>query len=216
MRIPWPFRRNRRWVRQVDAYVDDRLTPVERELFEERVAESDDVRQALDDTWALKQRLRQMPQHPAPRSFQLTPEMVEKPALRPVPRGSIVTLRLAQGTAAAALAAFAVTGAIHLGTAGGEDPATGPQPGADLAEDSADAPAEDAEPGAGPMAESAADDESRAADADGAEEQPAAETADTGTDNGVFLPIYASLGAVFALALGAWVLTRRQIRGTWR
>lgn len=252
MRLPWPFRRNQRWIRQVDAYVDDRLTPIERELLEDRVEESPVVRRELDRTWALKQELNRMPAHPAPRSFAITPAMLERTAPVPPPRAAAVTLRLAQGTAFGAVAALMLTAGVHVGGFAEEETADQQAPAANMeaagagedaggADDSA-SPAEDASGMAGDADGAAGDGngslapsangggESAGGDGDSAPElydssdekrageaREGSETGLAGDDSGSapdFAPLYAALTAVLALAAGAWLVLRRQLRAS--
>lgn len=119
MRNLWPWR-NRRWRRQLDAYVDRRMTPIERELFAERLEESEELRATLEQTIALKRDLRNMPVHEAPRSFAITPEMLEaRPQETPrAPRAAVVTMRSAQALAIAAVSAFAITVGLHVSGVG--------------------------------------------------------------------------------------------------
>lgn len=119
MRNLWPWR-NRRWRRQLDAYVDRRMTPIERELFAERLEESEELRATLEQTIALKRDLRNMPGHEAPRSFAITPMMLEaRPPEAPgTPRAAVVTMRSAQALAIAAVSAFAITVGLHVSGVG--------------------------------------------------------------------------------------------------
>jgi hypothetical protein len=237
MRLPRLFVRNRRWIRQVDAYVDERLTPIERELLEERVAESSHVRSVLEETQNLKHSFSQLPKHPAPRSFALTEAMVAEPKARPAPRAVAVTMRMAQATTFAAVAGLAITFGLHIANVGQSDVDDAPLPtsgvaeltGTDAADDdvfrttsgAADPPAADAE--GAPQAEPAMDGDAVSDDAD-ADELVApdaapvsdgelrAEPSTPQSESRDYLPVYAGLTAVVVLAAGAWMATRRHLQ----
>lgn len=230
MRFPRIFRRNRRWARQVDAYVDHRLTPVERELFEVRATESESVRQLLEQTETLKSALGDMPEFAPARSFVLTPAMVAEPAPQPS-RGPAVTMRLAQATSFAAVAAFGIIFAFDTVGTNSDDSTAGTlahqsefsddgmrTTGANGAEDddSAVGSSLTEPPGvaeAGPAGDLGVDD----ASGDSFEPVSALYDPSGGVDAGrSLLPVYSALGAVFLLAVGAWAVARHQVQRAQR
>lgn len=231
MRFPKIFRRNDRWARQVDAYVDRRLTPVERELLEVRVEESESVRDMLRHTEALKSSLGEMPELDVPRSFALTPAMVAEPAPKPS-RGPAVTMRLAQATSFAAVAAFGIIFAFDtVGTTTGGDDSGGANMASLESADGEDLRTTDSDDGfaAGTMADDAVDDEGSApplAEPGAGEGQQTEEYSPvssleaprtvTESDARSLAPVYAALGAVFVLAVAAWGVARKQLQRAQR
>jgi hypothetical protein len=233
MRFPRIFRRNDRWARQVDAYVDHRLTPVERELLEVRVEESESVGELLRNTQRLKSALGEMPEFEAPRSFALTPAMVAEPAPKPS-RGPAVTMRLAQATSFAAIAAFGIVFAFDtVGTT-----SDGDDGGANMAsletaangddmrttagdDDSADSAAgtmagESTDDGASPpLAEPAGDSDSQTEEYSPVSSLEAPRSATEASPRSL-LPVYSALGAVFVLAIAAWAVSRHQVQRAQR
>lgn len=233
MRFPKIFRRNDRWARQVDAYVDRRLTPVERELLEVRVEESESVREMLRQTQGLKASLGEMPELDVPRSFALTPAMVAEPAPKPS-RAPAVTMRLAQATSFAAVAAFGIIFAFDTvgTTTGGDDSG-----GANMAslesaegEDMRTTSDTDGDDGfaAGTMADDELDGEAApplsepgAGDSQQTEEYSPVSSLEaprtvTESDARSLAPVYAALGAVFVLAVAAWGVARHQVQRAQR
>ncbi len=136
MRNPLPhvLRRKTRWFHQADAYVDGRVTPVERDLFEERLEESPELQEHVHETRQLKQMLSGLPEHPAPRSFALNPGMLAERERRKAPLAPRVALQLAQATAVVSIAALVFVGLFDVssnmnGGAGGNDDAAVPASG---------------------------------------------------------------------------------------
>jgi anti-sigma factor RsiW len=223
------FRRNRRWLRQVDAHVDGKLTPVERALLEERIEESPAVRQSLDETIALRKALRGLPEQQAPRSFAITEAMLAAPAPTPVkpPRTLPVVLRASQATAFASVALFGVLLVTDVSGQGGAATA----PAANEASMTTMAGAEAAGEGGAQRLDPAApesqdtgttdDDTSDGAPPAGGG-QPAQDSAFADTavaqltsagesDERDYLPLYATLGGLLALAVAGWLVARRQL-----
>lgn len=239
MRFLRLFKRKTRWMRQVDAYVDERLTPIERDLLEERIAESDDVREMLEETRAIKRGLAGMPEHQPRRSFAITPGMLAEPRPEPAPsRIPVVTMRLGQATAFAAMAALAITGAIHFDQATTSETYDDAAPAMTDAvsdqdalgeadtfatEDEAAPPAaEDGEPlrdadgptitGDAAEAPEPVDDARHAAPAE-APDRPEPATVAPDTTSRDFIPIYGALGSALVLAAGLWAFSRRRVKG---
>ncbi len=228
MRFPKIFRRNDRWARQVDAYVDHRLTPVERELLEDRVEESESVAELLRNTKSLKSALGEMPEFATPRSFALTPAMVAEPAPKPS-RAPAVTMRLAQATSFAAIAAFGIVFAFDtVGTT-----TDGDNGGANMASLETQAEGDDMRTTSDDGGEAAG---TMAGSAEGGEEPPAYDAGDgkelvdeaspisaleshrsaTESSPNSLLPVYSALGGVFALAVVAWAVSRHQVQRAQR
>ncbi|MCB8943553.1 MAG: hypothetical protein H6658_07340 [Ardenticatenaceae bacterium] len=69
---------------QLQAYLDDALTPHERQQFEQEL-ERDPVLQAqLDNSRELQQQMRRLPRRPVPRNFTLDPAVYGRPARQPL------------------------------------------------------------------------------------------------------------------------------------
>ncbi len=96
------------WRDDVSAYMDDELSPGERERVESRLAESGEMRAYLADLEQMQASLRRLYVEPSPVSFQLTPEMLDQPLRETVggPFSPSRTMALAS-VAVIAAAAFA-------------------------------------------------------------------------------------------------------------
>lgn len=66
------------------AYLDDALTPTERERLEARLARDAGLRAELEQLRLMKLQLRAMPRRRAPRSFTLDPALFARPKAQPV------------------------------------------------------------------------------------------------------------------------------------
>ena len=98
----------RDWRDDLSAYLDDELTPRERERVERQLAQSDQMREYLADLQDMRSVLRSFAPAPSPVPFQLTPELIERSTLTPfVASGATRALRLSMATAAVGVAAFA-------------------------------------------------------------------------------------------------------------
>ncbi len=98
----------RDWRDDLSAYLDDELTPRERERVERQLAQSDEMREYLADLQDMRSVLRSFAPAPSPVPFQLTPELIERSTLTPfVASGATRALRLSMATAAVGVAAFA-------------------------------------------------------------------------------------------------------------
>ncbi len=97
---------------QSNAYADGELAPAQRERFEKHLQRCDNCSQAVEATRATKTLLAALPMEEAPRSFRLTPRMVNTAV--PEPRHwKLAPLHLAQATAA--LAAVGLLAVITVG-----------------------------------------------------------------------------------------------------
>lgn len=68
----------------LNAYLDDALTPSQRQQFEQELAQDSDLQRSLEQGRILKQQLRQLPRRPIPRSFQLDPAVYGRPQKQPL------------------------------------------------------------------------------------------------------------------------------------
>lgn len=68
----------------LNAYLDNALTPAERETFERRLAQDAGLRAELEQLRALKLQLRSMPRRRVPRSFALDPAVYGRPKSQPL------------------------------------------------------------------------------------------------------------------------------------
>lgn len=144
----WPGRRNNTPER-VSAYIDGELSGEDLARFESELADSPELREAIDDERALKGLLRAtLPEVAAPRSFALTPEMVGIPLpAAPRPWFSPGAAKFAQAAAALAIVGFVTLTVVDL---------TGDGSGVDRQASQA-APASLESAGAEPMSEDAKD-----------------------------------------------------------
>jgi len=69
---------------RVHAYLDDALTPRQRQQFEQEMAQDSGLQAEIDHLRLLKQQLRQLPGRPVPRSFTLDPALYGRPARQPL------------------------------------------------------------------------------------------------------------------------------------
>jgi hypothetical protein len=110
-------------------YVDGRLTASETTVLEAHIALCEACRRELDELRATASALRGLPQAEAPRSFAITPGMLERRAMaaaRPTPALG-AGMRLAGAAVAAALAVVLV-GDLTIGGGGGASREAGSQP----------------------------------------------------------------------------------------
>lgn len=68
----------------INSYLDDALTPRQRQRFEQRLAQDADLQADLAQRRLLKQQLRQLPQRRVPRSFVLDPAVYGRPQKQPL------------------------------------------------------------------------------------------------------------------------------------
>ena len=96
------------WRDDVSAYLDDELSPHERQRVEARLAASAEMREYRADLEQMRSVLRSFDPAPSSVPFQLTPEMVNDPARVPLrPTVAARALRLSMSTAAVGVATFA-------------------------------------------------------------------------------------------------------------
>lgn len=99
------FRRD--WRDEVSAYLDDELTPRERQQLEARLAQSDEMSEYLADLQDMRSMLRGFAPAASAAPFQLTPEIIERDNRTPIDVSSATrALRLSMATAAVGVAAF--------------------------------------------------------------------------------------------------------------
>ncbi len=100
--------RRRAWRDDVSAYLDDELSPRERQRVEARLAASAEMREYLAELEQMRSVLRSFDPAPSSVPFQLTPEMINDPARVPLrPTVAARALRLSMSTAAVGVATFA-------------------------------------------------------------------------------------------------------------
>ena len=68
----------------LNAYLDDALSPKERQQFEQQLAADADLRQAVEQRRALQMQMRQMPRRRVPRNFTLDPAVYGRPQRQPL------------------------------------------------------------------------------------------------------------------------------------
>ncbi len=96
------------WRDDLSAYVDDELSPRERERVEAQLADSTEMQEYLADLQQMRSVLRSFDTAPSSVPFQLTPEMIDDPARVPFqPTVAARALRLSMSTAAVGVATFA-------------------------------------------------------------------------------------------------------------
>ena len=96
------------WRDDVSAYLDDELSPHERQRVEARLAASAEMREYRADLEQMRSVLRSFDPAPSSVPFQLTPEMINDPARVPLrPTVAARALRLSMSTAAVGVATFA-------------------------------------------------------------------------------------------------------------
>ena len=114
---------------KLSPYIDDQLTASETAALEAHLASCDACRRRLDELRATVSALHEQPQAEAPRSFAITPGMLERKsaaAARPLPALGL-GMRLA-GAGVALTLAVVVVGDLTLGDNGGASPQAGSQP----------------------------------------------------------------------------------------
>ena len=98
----------RDWRDDLSAYLDDELSPRERERVEARLAQSDEMQEYLADLQDMRSVLRSFAPAPAAAPFQLTTEIIERGTRTAVvASGATRALRMSMATAAVGVAAFA-------------------------------------------------------------------------------------------------------------
>lgn len=68
----------------LNAYLDDALSPKERQRFEQQLARDADLRQEVEQRRALQAQMRQMPRRRVPRNFTLDPAVYGRPQRQPL------------------------------------------------------------------------------------------------------------------------------------
>ncbi len=68
----------------LNAYLDDALSPQERQQFEQRLARDADLRLEVEQRRALQMQMRQMPRRRVPRNFTLDPAVYGRPQRQPL------------------------------------------------------------------------------------------------------------------------------------
>lgn len=114
---------HRRVRKKLSSYLDAELSPGDQRQMEAHLAACEACRAELDELRAVRRALASMPLEKEPRSFALTPSMMERPS----PSGSSALRRLetASRLAAAGLAA-ALAAVLLLDLRGGEEAGPGP------------------------------------------------------------------------------------------
>ncbi|MCY3569503.1 MAG: zf-HC2 domain-containing protein [Chloroflexi bacterium] len=103
----WQLLGRRDWRGDVSAYLDDELTPRERERVEARLARSDEMQAYLDDLRQMRTALSAFAAEPARAPFQITPEMLAAQTAEPLRVSNLErALRLSMTTAAVGVATF--------------------------------------------------------------------------------------------------------------
>ncbi|RMH01464.1 MAG: hypothetical protein D6706_01865 [Chloroflexi bacterium] len=69
---------------QLHAYLDDALSPRERQQFEQLLAQDAELQALVAQHRRLKQQLRELPRRPVPRNFTLDPAVYGRPARQPL------------------------------------------------------------------------------------------------------------------------------------
>jgi hypothetical protein len=105
------------------AYLDNALPPRQRRQFEAQLAADSALQTELAQMQRLKQNLRRLPRHPAPRNFTLNPALYGRPQRQPLVQ-AYPALRLATVLTAFF---FILALAAGLSTAGQNQPAAAPQ-----------------------------------------------------------------------------------------
>ncbi len=103
----WLLFSRRDWRGDASAYLDDELTPRQRNQFEARLARSDEMQEYLDDLRQMRTALRGYAAESARAPFQITPEMLASHTAAPLRASGIErALRLSMTTAAVGVATF--------------------------------------------------------------------------------------------------------------
>lgn len=131
-RIPF-LKTHSRYREMADAYLDGELRPGELARYEAHAASCAECSAMLETGKALKASLGSIPAVAAPRSFRITPAMVQERA--PVPAAKRVTpvLLVARVGAAASVAAFAVVGTLQFSSTSDDGMTTASAPTYELA-----------------------------------------------------------------------------------
>jgi hypothetical protein len=126
----------------LNAYLDDALSPKERQQFEQQFAADADLRQAVEQRRALQMQMRQMPRRRVPRNFTLDPAVYGRPQRQP-----LFQLYPAMRVAAVLTAFFfilAISADLFLPGQGGMTEMSASQDVAMVAEEVMEAPAAEA------------------------------------------------------------------------
>src|SRR6266545_258620 len=109
-----------RFRHSLSPYVDGRLTPVEVARLEGHLDSCDAFRRELDELRATASALRALPDVEAPRSFVLTPQMLERSAVTPVASAPplAIGMRLASAAVAVVLAVVVIGDLSDAGNGG--------------------------------------------------------------------------------------------------
>ena len=103
----WQLLGRRDWRDDLSAYLDDELTPRQRERVEARLARSDEMQAYLDDLRQMRTALRGFAAEPSRAPFQITPEMLASHTAEPLRVSNLErALRLSMTTAAVGVATF--------------------------------------------------------------------------------------------------------------
>ena len=114
MGFRWLKRPHRRWEEAASAYVDAELADGALRRFESHMAGCQECRERVDGLRLAKASIAGLPEVAAPRSFRLTPAMLEEPVHKPVNAAPSWGFRGAAMVAAVAAVAFVSVIAIDL------------------------------------------------------------------------------------------------------
>lgn len=131
-RIPF-LRTHSRYREMADAYLDGELRPGDLAKFEAHAAGCAECSALLDTGKALKASLGSIPAVAAPRSFRITPAMVQERAPAPAAKRVTPVLLVARVGAAASVAAFAVVGTLQFSSTSDDGMTTASAPTFELA-----------------------------------------------------------------------------------
>ncbi len=188
-RFRW-FNGQDRWQRDIDAYVDGELAADDLARFESHIMDCAACTALVGEASALKRMVSsELAQHPAPRSFRLTPAMLAESKPVDAPAQMPWWPKAAQAVGGVALAAFAVLVVVDLSgptSSGDFDTTRASSDGAAESEsmelDTAEAPAASPQPGGGSaddVSEDAPPREGAAAPVAGNEKDPEGDDDDT-------------------------------------
>jgi hypothetical protein len=127
LRIPF-LRTHSRYREMADAFIDGELRERDLARFEAHSAACAECMALLATGRTLKQSLRQVPEVQAPRSFRITPALLQQAAPKPAPMRATPVLMVARIGAAASVAAFAVVGTLQFSSTTGGDGSTAASP----------------------------------------------------------------------------------------
>ena len=119
----------------ITAYLDDAMSPSERERFAAQLAQDPELQAAVARERAVKQSLSQLPQRRVPRNFTLDPARYGRPAKQPLVQAYPV-LRAATGLAAFFFI-FALAAGLYLGGTAQDSPMAAESGAASVAMDTA-------------------------------------------------------------------------------